>query len=1161
MRTVLLLLGTIVLLAGGFVGYWFLQRPDAARVPGAGEAARHKPMPIEKGETATVVHGGKNVWLKQFDESHRLTSQFRAEDFNPQKEGYIRVTKPESHFFLRGGQWIRVTGETGDVYVNNLPEKGDDPFASANGAAPSRGNLKNVHIQMYDTADATAPTLDMETNNAAFDNESFRIYTEAYTDASGKHIPADQVKVTVRGKYDFDGRGLTIRWNDRDRRLELLEIAHGERLIVKDPGALGMKKTGKDDAGKGKKSAGAKQQNADAGSSTLTPPPASTVEAPVHLASAGPAAAAGAAATATTKPDHASTIYEVWFYDNVQVLQDEKTLATGNTITAFYAMRDTPEKPTTRKTANGDSAKTSATRSETSSQGEVAKTQAATEPSGQANTSESSGATTQPDGAATTTQPSADQGPVTIYWTGKLRIIPTVEGPPVPLKPAESAVRMMGTPVMLTRENVQIRCPSLVYRDADDRVSLMHSKEFPQVEIMQFATSERTGKPDLTLLSETVDYEPAAGTATLLGKSRAEFPADATNKTGNLASATWNKQGVARFKGEGTDAIIESLALAGDVDVRHPQVSLQSQRLNLAFDPPEPASAARTKAHAASGAVAGAGATTRPSQSQPVVRQVIADDGVHCVLVDEVGGARELNGEHLELTTAKDPAGNLYPKLVNATGNVVAKEKGSQLNADELAIQLVPSKPKPAAAKNAAPAASTTGAPPGVDAKPSAFANSGAVELQKLVARTNVRATSDKGDVATGDMLVVTMAYDGSPQVELTGKAAKVQNEKGTVLTSTKIVVPNRDEQQALGPGTLVAPVDEEGKPTDKPRMMNVSWTGSAQVNSKLKENQVRVTGGVKAVIPEADGTVNTASADLIYITLTDKPEAAATQPTSKPAKTEKQQKAGGTIASTDVDVMKSKQVSRILLSKDAVVDSKLTAADGSVLRETRIDSQLLQYDMLARRLTVPRPGRMLVRDHTPPKEKPKQPANADPAAEDDEDGLSTQRGATAFQWAKSLDYVGAEHRATMRGDVLIAYKPDEKPDAKPGEAKPIPVTIRADEVVATFEDRAPKTPATAPAASNPPAGMGITAPSVDLRSVRCEGNVNVVRGGEELNAPRLTFDPQSHWLKATGTEQTPAVFSSGPRQNGLTARELLWNTKSWKLKAEGVTGRSSGTR
>src|SRR5204863_1117726 len=96
----------------------------------------------------------------------------------------------------------------------------------------------------YETADAAAPTLDIDMNNAAFDNESFRIFTEGYTDEHGKRIEADQVKVTVRGKYEFDGRGLTIRWNDRDRRLELLEIAHGERLVIKEPGALGSKRPG-----------------------------------------------------------------------------------------------------------------------------------------------------------------------------------------------------------------------------------------------------------------------------------------------------------------------------------------------------------------------------------------------------------------------------------------------------------------------------------------------------------------------------------------------------------------------------------------------------------------------------------------------------------------------------------------------------------------------------------------------------------------------------------------------------------------------------------------------------------------------------------------------------------------------------------------------------
>src|SRR3712207_3476368 len=121
-----------------------------------------------------------------------------------------------------------------------MPQQGRDPFAGggaggAGGAAaqmPSRGRLDDARRQLAETADAPAPMLDMTMPNAAFDNESFRIYTEGYTDKDGTQVPPDQVKVTVRGKYEFDGRGLTIRWNDRDRRLELLEVAHGERLVI-----------------------------------------------------------------------------------------------------------------------------------------------------------------------------------------------------------------------------------------------------------------------------------------------------------------------------------------------------------------------------------------------------------------------------------------------------------------------------------------------------------------------------------------------------------------------------------------------------------------------------------------------------------------------------------------------------------------------------------------------------------------------------------------------------------------------------------------------------------------------------------------------------------------------------------------------------------------
>src|SRR3954469_6409217 len=147
MRTVLLILGTVILLAGGFGAYWLMQRPDVARAPGADVASKHKPLALQESDQTTyVVRGGERVWMKNVD-GGKLTSQFRAAQFNPQKEGFVRVAEPEAQFFLKGGQWIRVTGATGDVYVSGMPEKGADPFTSANGmsGAPSRGSLRDVH--------------------------------------------------------------------------------------------------------------------------------------------------------------------------------------------------------------------------------------------------------------------------------------------------------------------------------------------------------------------------------------------------------------------------------------------------------------------------------------------------------------------------------------------------------------------------------------------------------------------------------------------------------------------------------------------------------------------------------------------------------------------------------------------------------------------------------------------------------------------------------------------------------------------------------------------------------------------------------------------------------------------------------------------------------
>jgi hypothetical protein len=89
-------------------------------------------------------------------------------------------------------------------------------------------------------------------------------------------------------------------------------------------------------------------------------------------------------------------------------------------------------------------------------------------------------------------------------------------------------------------------------------------------------------------------------------------------------------------------------------------------------------------------------------------------------------------------------------------------------------------------------------------------------------------------------------------------------------------------------------------------------------------------------------------------------------------------------------------------------------------------------------------------------------------------------------------------------------------------------------------------------------AGGEVGETTVRLRGVRAEGDVVVVRAGDELTAARITYDPNSHWIRAAGTDDNPAVYTAGPGSR-TAGREFLWNTKTWKMRVVGASGQASG--
>src|SRR5258705_12764763 len=84
-------------------------------------------------------------------------------------------------------------------------------------------------------------------------------------------------------------------------------------------------------------------------------------------------------------------------------------------------------------------------------------------------------ATSQP----ATTQPA--RGPITVKWSGKLRVVPLDGAPDANLVPGKASMHIGGSPVVLTREGTEARCGSAFYNSADQSASLRASQTVPIV--------------------------------------------------------------------------------------------------------------------------------------------------------------------------------------------------------------------------------------------------------------------------------------------------------------------------------------------------------------------------------------------------------------------------------------------------------------------------------------------------------------------------------------------------------------------------------------------------------------------------------------------------------------------------------------------------------
>ncbi|HEY8748848.1 MAG TPA: hypothetical protein VIM11_12785, partial [Tepidisphaeraceae bacterium] len=1032
--------------------------------------------------------------------------------------------KPVAKFYLANHQRIEIEGVKGNVVVKEMSGAGKSGFAGAGTfSPPSRGRLDDVTVNLYDDSHGPdpKPALTMKTNNAVFDNETFIVFTEGYREADGTEIAGDQVPVTMTGRIELKGRGLKIRWNDNDGRLELLEIAHGQLLIVK-PDAMSKEKKAKPNRQTVRRwpegplpfMLAARDQKSAGEVITSYRPPASQPKA------AKARTGSGAAGPVT---------YRANFLDNIRINQldpsgtfDQLVIDNVDRMNIDFQMKQSAPEGAAAHASDPASSQTP-----TAGPPNPTTNEAATKPS-------AAGANPST-GKAPDTKPADDdsgQQPVYIRWTGMLRITPIESAPYVPLKPGDSAVKMIGQPVRIRRVEAKqqgaqdIRSSTVLYGSAGDNVWLDSSPAFPQILIDRTPDPSAADQRVTHLVSMgQVQYSGGAHLARMTGPGNADIPLEGEAGNQPALHAAWSK--LAEFDFSGIDAqgqpVIRTGQFRGDVDIEHPRLNLRSQLLDLHFatsiKPPVPGAKLTRQQQQA-----------KP-QSQTNLESVIATTGVNCELMDADGKKSTIDADRLVLETAM-ASDRLYPRHILGTGSVHARTTDDDLKADMLDVLLRPSIPVAKGAKAA-------------KVKNATESQNAQVDLEEMVSTGHVIARSKDGSTAMGDRLVVNGAPGKTHAILTSAVRSKVIGPKGDFVVGPQIEF-NTGEGRAyiVGPGELYAMRQESTTQPAEP--IRVNWATGAQFDGAL--NRIDADGSINAESTDRRGFVNTATGDHIRIDLKNKPPVVTTRPVlaSAPQKKASPAKNDSLTGGVKMDLFKDKDVVAMTLDRNADMKSTLSS-DGKILQQMVLEGPRIIVQVLApdgtksMMVTVPAAGKMLVRDYRPVQSAP----GAKSASSADLGG----QGTTAFAWQKSMIYSDAAHRADMDGTVRIVHM-DE--DTGKGEAI-APVVMTAEHVTALFEPSPEKKPASA---ANPKTAVATSAPApaedshIQLKYVTALASdtefVVVKRGDDLMQAREIDYDPARKALIAIGTQRNPVNFMNLGTIKTLADR-MEWDTVTWK--------------
>ncbi len=165
----------------------------------------------------TQTGGAMLVTMVDKDDPTRIAATLQADRFEPMGEGRRRLDNPESWIYLQDGRAIKIVADYATMLMpdpNQAPESGTlegNIVIETYPQTPTPGNLA--------LSDATPTMIARFDDPVEFERRYLRLRSTGHFE-----IESDRI--------DFSGTDLTVILNDLRDRVELIDVAQGDRLVI-----------------------------------------------------------------------------------------------------------------------------------------------------------------------------------------------------------------------------------------------------------------------------------------------------------------------------------------------------------------------------------------------------------------------------------------------------------------------------------------------------------------------------------------------------------------------------------------------------------------------------------------------------------------------------------------------------------------------------------------------------------------------------------------------------------------------------------------------------------------------------------------------------------------------------------------------------------------